>query len=188
MFMAAARSGCLWVGDRRTPRRHSFAPCAHAIAMLPFLSSVFGLSSPLLFEARARTASSARQEFATALSSNHDELALSILIAAEERHLEPPSAVAEQVHARLAALVDVVQNRLRLGRALDGGEQQRSAEMLCATVSTSLFGSGGAPDDEEADCYFSGNAADYYDPLNSMIDRVLERRTGAPTLWTRTSI
>ena len=49
-------------------------------------------------------------------------------------------------------------------------------------VSTTLFGSSGPGSQDDADTagFFSGNAADYYDPQNSFIDCVIERRTGIP--------
>ena len=51
--------------------------------------------SPALFEARARSSSAARREFESSLSSGADELALSVLLAAEERHTERPSDIAD---------------------------------------------------------------------------------------------
>lgn len=66
---------------------------------------------------------------------------------------------------RPGASADVERFRTRLD-VLAGGVEQADAAAVCA----SLFGSGG----------FRGDAIDYHDPRNSLLDLVVERRIGMP--------
>ena len=140
-----------------------------------------GLSAPdvLLVEARARTSSPARAAFTAALSSKSDELALAVLLSAEERHVtDEPHTVLDEVRKSTSALAEIVQTRITLRRTLGLGATADARE-VCTAVSTTLFGAGG-PDDQASAGLFAGNLRDYYDPDNSMIDRVLTRRCGIP--------
>ena len=62
------------------------------------------------------------------------------------------------------------------------GGAERDPRTVATAVSTTLFGSRGAPDDSGAEeAYFLGaEQVDYYDGRNSFVDSVLERRVGIP--------
>ena len=72
-----------------------------------------------------------------------------------------PDLVADPWLRRLDALADAVRKRLPPGTSRDGA---------VAALAGYLFG----------DCGFHGNHDDYYDPRNSYLNDVLERRTGIP--------
>ena len=57
---------------------------------------------------------------------------------------------------------------------------QIGSESVVAAVSSALFGSEGAPDDANAGFFEGAAQADYYDPQNSFLDCVLDRREGIP--------
>lgn len=104
--------------------------------------------------------SSARQRFATMLSEDEGSINLAeaaLLIAQEEY---PNLDIAPYLH-RLNGMADEVGKGLRLGE-----DPLRSIEAL----NTYLFD----------DLKFRGNAEEYYDPRNSFLNEVLERRTGIP--------
>ena len=50
---------------------------------------------------------------------------------------------------------------------------------VAAAVGATLFGSG-APDDDGSAFFAGSSEADYYDPANSFVDAVLQRRVGIP--------
>jgi regulator of sirC expression with transglutaminase-like and TPR domain len=86
--------------------------------------------------------------------------------------------VLDEVRKSTSALAEIVQTRITLRRTLGLGATADARE-VCTAVSTTLFGAGG-PDDQASAGLFAGNLRDYYDPDNSMIDRVLTRRCGIP--------
>tara|TARA_B110001452_G_scaffold2233_1_gene1936 strand:+ start:2477 stop:3610 length:1134 start_codon:yes stop_codon:yes gene_type:complete len=151
-------------------------------------------SAAALEDARARAASSGRKTLANTLQQAEPrELELAALLAAEERPLEPASSVLNDVDRQIETLVDAVSRRLRLAALLDrsgssDGEEPEQAKKprtvddprtVATAVSRHLFGSGSAADDAE-EAFFQGNVDSYYDPDNSFLDRVLERRQGIP--------
>ena len=158
------------------PMRH-----LHLCMLAVQLTLVCALSAnAALLDARARTASAARTEFAGALKrKGSTALDLAALLAAEEWHAtQEPEDVAKEVEAGTKALAQLVETRMSLRRRL-GMTGEASAREVCTAVSSTLFGAGGL-DDQQSPGLFSGNVENYYDPRNSMIDQVLERRSGIP--------
>jgi len=133
-----------------------------------------------LREAQARSASAARAAFTRAVAPEAATRAweLAALICTEERHSERPESICAALDASLDQLAEAAGTRLRLAKLLGGSAA--SVEVKATAVSTTLFGTGSAPDDEYVEGYFRGNAADYYDPFNSYVDVVLQRRQGIP--------
>ena len=134
----------------------------------------------LRLKAEARVTSSARTQLLSALTADQPKaFDLAVLLAAEEHADSTTSmdAIISDVDARMEALTESASVRLRLD-ALMGTESDPRA--IATAVSTTLFGSS-APDDSSAVAYFAGTGdLSYYDPKNSFMDCVLERRTGIP--------
>jgi regulator of sirC expression with transglutaminase-like and TPR domain len=147
-------------------------------------------AADFLLEAQRRRSSNARAAFSAAVadpmlkSADHSPLGLASLLAAEERHADQtvlPTHVEAQISREIEFVVAPAAQRLSLSRRLD---TEPSPEAVVAAVVSSLFGTG-SPDDaaavgDAAQGFFSGNAADYYDPRNSFLDDVLQRRQGIP--------
>jgi regulator of sirC expression with transglutaminase-like and TPR domain len=105
-----------------------------------------------------------RQRFADLVDGREGEVDLAhaaLLISAEENG----GVEVERWLAHLDALADELRPRIAALPAGPGSDFARLAEL-----SVFLFAEQG----------FSGNRDDYYDPANSFLDRVLERRTGIP--------
>lgn len=149
-------------------------------------------SAAALEDARARAASSGRKMLVNNLQQTKPrELELAALLAAEEHPSEPASTIVRSVDAQIDALVEAVRARLRLSALLEGGDSEEPREAkkprtvdeprtVATAVSRHLFGSAGAADDAEGSAFFKGNVDNYYDPDNSFMDRVLDRRQGIP--------
>ena len=108
-----------------------------------------------------------------------------LLLAAEEHAQDEVEPIIKGVDSSVAALTESARGRLRLAALI--GEDADDPRAVATAVSTTLFGSGSAPDDHytssdgTATAFFAGSAqADYYDPRNSFMDVVLERRIGIP--------
>ena len=143
-------------------------------------------TGPLLLEAQRRHSSNARAAFAASVSSPllkdplHNPLELAALIAAEEQHtVQLPSRFSTRIESGIEQIVAPAAQRIALSKRMgcDIG-----AETIATAVSSTLFGTGGGSlDDEDAEGgYFRGAGVDYYDPQNSYLDCVLERRQGIP--------
>jgi len=104
--------------------------------------------------------SSARQRFATMLSEDEGSinLAKAALLIAEEEY---PGLDVEAYLDRLDRMAHEVEKRFR----------HDEGPLVCVeTLNSYLFN----------DLKFRGNAEEYYDPRNSFLNEVLERRTGIP--------
>jgi regulator of sirC expression with transglutaminase-like and TPR domain len=99
-----------------------------------------------------------RERFATLIASPSIDLPRAALEIARIGHpdLDPPATL-----RALKALADGLRPRLATGTAPDDGAR---------VLARYLF----------EECGFRGNRADYYDPRNSFLNDVLERRTGIP--------
>ena len=105
---------------------------------------------------------------------------LACCLAAEEKPAQDATgSIFLSTSLQVSALAEAAKQRIQLASML-GGESDDAATAVA--VSTTLFGSSGPGSQDDADTagFFSGNAADYYDPQNSFIDCVIERRTGIP--------
>lgn len=131
-----------------------------------------------ILSAELRSASEARQKLTTALAAPEPVRAfdLAVLVAAEERHEEDVGEIRESIDQSIAELAERSSTRVRLaelvGSAADG-------HAVAAAVGATLFGSG-APDDDGSAFFAGSSEADYYDPANSFVDAVLQRRVGIP--------
>ena len=150
-------------------------------------------TSPDLLEAQRRHASNARAAFSAAVQDPilkdplHNPLELAALIAAEERAADcmvMPRHILERISSDIEQSVAPAAKRVSLSRMV-GSEV--GSESIAVAVSSALFGNSGAPDDvqvseeDERGFFFSGSlSVDYYDPRNSFLDSVLERKQGIP--------
>jgi regulator of sirC expression with transglutaminase-like and TPR domain len=138
-------------------------------------------SSTALLDAQRRHNSNAREAFKSAVQARIDSpLELASLIAAEEHHSDAlPRDVATRISAGIDQACALASKRIALSKLVghDVGPEQ-----IANAVSKSLFGSGaGAADDVTEESFFrGGEGPDYYDPRNSFIDEVLDRRQGIP--------
>lgn len=153
--------------------------------MLTIACACVGLAgSPLDAEgfqrlkASARTTSNARARLQKALTSGESRaFDLAVLLAAEEHSDDKIDGILTDVETRMESLTESARVRLRLARLIGAEGDERS---IATAVSRTLFGSS-APDDDRSDAYFAGaGQISYYDPRNSFLDCVLERRTGIP--------
>ena len=144
--------------------------------MLALLSATPSLS---LSHAESRVGSEARSRFCAAVSSpSAKAFELALLLAAEERPSEDVASISGEIDATVNALAEKARSRLQL-QTLVGGDPE-DPQCIAAATSRVLFGSEGAGDDDD-EAFFSGSSqADYYDPRNSYLDHVLERRQGIP--------
>lgn len=149
-----------------------------------------------LAEAQTRHRSLARAQFhQTLLAGDRGILSafdLASFIAAEEKHaVATPAQVLANVTQAVDALTASVRTRLQLARMYkdeskenDGSApvQRDDSRVVAIAALSSLFGSPGSADDitTEQAGFFRGNAVDYYDPRNSFVDEVLDRRVGIP--------
>ena len=145
--------------------------------MLALLASA--TPSLSLSHAESRVGCEARRSFCAALSSpNARAFELALLLAAEERPSEDVAAISDEVEVTISALAEKARSRLQL-ESLVGGDP-KDPKCISSAASRVLFGSGGAGEDDD-EAFFSGSSqADYYDPRNSYLDAVLERRQGIP--------
>lgn len=109
----------------------------------------------------------------------HDPLELACLIAAEERHATDivPRHVSDRIHREIEQIMAPAAQRVALSRTI-GSEVDD--QLIAQSVASALFGTRDAPDDAGREGFFRGASADYYDPGNSFLDSVLERRQGIP--------
>ena len=95
---------------------------------------------------------------------------LALLLAVEERPSEDVASISSEIDAEQAPASNTLVTRRR-------GDPE-DPQCIAAAISRVLFGSEGAGDDHD-EAFFSGSSqADYYDPRNSYLDHVLERRQG----------
>lgn len=142
-----------------------------------------------LLEAQHRQSSNARAAFNAAVMDplfkdpHHDPLELACLIAAEERFAERtvmPRHITDRIHSDIEQIAAPASKRVSLDRMFGTEVNQ---ETIAVAVSSALFGTGAAPDDAtvgEELGFFRGASVDYYDPRNSFLDHVLDRREGIP--------
>ncbi len=96
------------------------------------------------------------------------DLSRACLLVAQDAY---PELDVEHYLDRIARLAQRLEDRLRLVDRLPGPAAGReAAESRVIALNEFLFGELG----------FRGNAADYYDPRNSYLNEVIERRTGIP--------
>ena len=145
--------------------------------MLALLASA--TPSLSLSHAESRVGCEARRSFCAAVSSpSARAFELALLLAAEERPSEDVAAISSEVDVIVNALAEKARSRLQL-ETLVGGDP-KDPKCIAAATSRVLFGSEGAGEDDD-EAFFSGSSqADYYDPRNSYLDAVLERRQGIP--------
>ena len=149
---------------------------SHYIHMLALLATACPSFS--LGQAKTRFGSDARSQFAAALPSSDRAFELAVLLAAEERPEDCVASISEEIDAGISTLVEKCQARISLA-AIVGGDP-KNPKSIATAVSRVLFGSG-APDDAGEEAFFRGSSqTDYYDPRNSYLDCVLERRQGIP--------
>ena len=159
-----------WDRGRRASERAAHKMLALLASATPSLS---------LSHAESRVGCEARRSFCAALSSpNARAFELALLLAAEERPSEDVAAISDEVEVTISALAEKARSRLQL-ESLVGGDP-KDPKCIASAASRVLFGSGGAGEDDD-EAFFSGSSqADYYDPRNSYLDAVLERRQGIP--------
>ena len=145
--------------------------------MLALLASA--TPSLSLSHAESRVGCEARRSFCAAVSSpSARAFELALLLAAEERPSEDVADISSEVDVIVNALAEKARSRLQL-ETLVGGDP-KDPQCIAAATSRVLFGSEGAGEDDD-EAFFSGSSqADYYDPRNSYLDAVLERRQGIP--------
>ena len=103
-------------------------------------------------------------------------LYLAVLIAAEERHKEDVGEIRESIDQSIAEFAERSSTRVRLAELVGSAADEHA---VAAAVGATLFGSG-APDDDGSAFFAGSSEADYYDPANSFVDAVLQRRVGTP--------
>ena len=131
-----------------------------------------------ILSAELRSASEARQKLTTALAAPEPVRAfdLAVLVAAEERHEEDVGEIRESIDQSIAELAERSSTRVRLAELVGSAADEHA---VAAAVGATLFGSG-APDDDGSAFFAGSSEADYYDPANSFVDAVLQRRVGIP--------
>jgi len=109
------------------------------------------------------------EDFARAIEDDAGmDLSRACLLVAQDAY---PELDVEHYLDRIARLAQRLEDRLRLVDRLPGPAAGReAAESRVIALNEFLFGELG----------FRGNAADYYDPRNSYLNEVIERRTGIP--------
>mmetsp|Transcript_7202 Transcript_7202/g.21134 ORF Transcript_7202/g.21134 Transcript_7202/m.21134 type:complete len:320 (+) Transcript_7202:237-1196(+) len=134
----------------------------------------------LLESARLRTGCEARAAFAAEVAAERpDNLRVAIAVAAEERPEDRLDATASRVDAG----IDDICARASARASLEGmlGNAGGGSRAVARAVGAAMYGAAGLPDETGTDVsYFSGDSDGYYDPRNSFVDKVVERRRGIP--------
>lgn len=152
---------------------------AVALAGVRLADGLAARSNPFLDAARLRTQSEARELFAEEVARDApDSLRLTVAIAAEERPEESATATVEKVEGALEELTARATTRVRLEGMLSGRPADGAA--VARAVAAAMYGDNDQSPGDDTASFFAGNAEDYYDPRNSFVDEVLERRTGIP--------
>ena len=156
-------------------------PGAAALSVLlcGSVASALKPGAAFLDAARLRTNSAAREAFAAEVAlPKPDSLRLLVAIAAEEHPEIPVIACTERVRCALDDLTARATTRARLESLVGGTEADAAA--VARAVAAAMYGDNDQSPGDDEHAFFSGNAADYYDPRNSFLDEVLARKTGIP--------